>query len=121
MTKSHGNYRKEVHRPCSSCISSVGNLMGILSSFSCQLRLGVDLSRHSLRPYRNREQEKKGRSTLQNRFEVLASRVMRCGLRGEVKVRRQEVVKKVQCFRCRGTRHCKWECPNIAVEKKKRR
>ena len=44
---------------------------------------------------RNREQEEKGRSTLQNRFEVLASRVMRYGLRGEVKVRRQEVVEKV--------------------------
>ena len=70
---------------------------------------------------RNREQEEKERSTLQNRFKVLVSRVIRYSLRGEVKVRRQEVVKKVQCFRCRGTRHCKWECPNIAVEKKKRR
>ena len=50
---------------------------------------------HLVRNCRNREQEEKGRSTLQNRFEVLASRVMRCGLRGEVKVRRQEVVEKV--------------------------
>ena len=36
-------------------------------------------------------------------------------------MRRQEVVEEVQCFRCRGTEHCKWECPNIAVEKEKRR
>jgi len=56
---------------------------------------------------RNREQEKKGRSTLQNRFKVLTSRVMKCGLRGEVKVRKQEVVEKVQCFRYRGTEHRK--------------
>jgi len=70
---------------------------------------------------RNREQEEKGRSTLQNRFKVLASRVMRCGLREEVKVRRQEVVEEVQCFRCRGTGHCKWKCPNIVVEKEKKK
>ena len=70
---------------------------------------------------RNREQEEKGRSTLQNRFEVLASRVMRCGLKKEVKVRKQEVVEEVQYFRYRRTGHCKWECPNIMVEKEKRR
>ena len=70
---------------------------------------------------RNREQEEKERSTLQNRFKVLVSRVIRYSLRGEVKVRRQEVVEEVQCFRCRGTGHYKWECPNIAVEKEKRR
>ena len=52
---------------------------------------------------------------------MLASRVMRCGLRREVKVRRQEVVEEVQCFRYRGTGHCKWECLNIAVKKEKRR
>ena len=28
MTKSHGNHGKIVHRLCSSCISSIGNLMG---------------------------------------------------------------------------------------------
>ena len=51
MTKSHGNHGKKVHRPCSSCISSVGNLIGTPSSSPCQLRLEVDLSCHSLRPY----------------------------------------------------------------------
>ena len=51
MTKSHGNHGKKVHRPYSSCISSVGNLMETPLSSPCQLRLGVDLSRHSLRSY----------------------------------------------------------------------
>ena len=51
MTKSYGNHEKKVHRPCSSCISSVGNLTGTPLSSPCQLRLGVDLSHYSLRPY----------------------------------------------------------------------
>ena len=51
MTKSHGNHGKIVHRPCSSCISSIGNLMGTLSSSPCQLRLGVVLRYLSLSPY----------------------------------------------------------------------
>ena len=76
---------------------------------------------HLAHNYRNREQEKKERSTLQNRFKVLTSRVMRCGLRREVKVRKQEVVEEVQCFRYRRTGHRKWEYSNIVVEKEKRR
>ena len=51
MTKLHGNCRKIVHRPCSSCISSIGNLTGTPSSSSCQLRLGVVLRHLSLSPY----------------------------------------------------------------------
>ena len=43
-SKSHDKCGKVVYRPCSSCISSVENLMGTLSSSPCQLRLGVDLS-----------------------------------------------------------------------------
>jgi len=39
--KSHNKYRKVVHK---HCISSVENLIGTPSS-SCQLRLGVGLSR----------------------------------------------------------------------------
>jgi len=35
--KSHDRYGKVVHRPCSSCISSVENLTGTLSSSLCQL------------------------------------------------------------------------------------
>jgi len=41
---SHDDYRKVVHRPCSSCISSIQEITRTLSSFSCQLKLGVDLS-----------------------------------------------------------------------------
>ena len=40
-----------VHRPCSSCISSVQNQMGTLSSSPCQLRLGVWLSHLRLSCY----------------------------------------------------------------------
>jgi len=46
---------------------------------------------------------------------------MQCGVREEVKVRRQEMIEKVKCFRCWRVSHLKWECPNIEVEKKKRR
>ena len=41
MMESHDKYRRVVHRPCSSCISSVQNPMGTLLSSSCQLGLGV--------------------------------------------------------------------------------
>jgi len=51
MTKSHGNHGKIVYRPCSSCISSIGNLMGTLLSSPCQLRLGVVLRHLSVSPY----------------------------------------------------------------------
>jgi len=37
--RSHDECGKVVHRPCSSCISSIENLMGILLSSSCQLGL----------------------------------------------------------------------------------
>jgi len=40
VTKSHGNHGKIVHRLCSSCISSIGNLTGTPLSSSCQLGLG---------------------------------------------------------------------------------
>ena len=51
MTKSYGNHGKIVHRPYSSCISSIGNLTGTPSSSPCQLRLGVVLRHLSLSPY----------------------------------------------------------------------
>ena len=37
--KSPDECGKVVHRPCSSCISSIENLMGTLLSSPCQLRL----------------------------------------------------------------------------------
>ena len=65
--------------------------------------------------------EVKGKPVSQNRFEKIASRVIQYRVREEEKVGRQEVVEEVQCFRCRGIGHHKWECPNIVVEKEKRR
>jgi len=43
-SQSHDECGKVVHRPCSSCISSVENLIGTPSSSPYQLRLRVDLS-----------------------------------------------------------------------------
>ena len=37
----YDEYRRVVHRPYSSCISSIQNPIGTPSSSSCQLRLGV--------------------------------------------------------------------------------
>ena len=71
---------------------------------------------------RNKKEEEKGKPIPQNRFEVIASRVMQCGVGEEVKVRKQETVEEgVQCFRYWRMGHYKWECPNIKVEKKRRR
>ena len=77
--------------------------------------------RHLVYNCRNKRGETKGKPIPQNKFEIIVSRVMQCGVEGEVKVRRQEVVKEVQCFRCREIRYYKWECPNIEVEKERRR
>jgi len=42
-------------------------------------------------------------------------------MREEVKIRKQETAEEgVQCFRCQGMGHYKWECPNIK-EKKERK
>ena len=57
---------------------------------------------------------------LQNKFEIIASRMMQYGMREGVKVRRQEITEEVKCFRYWGVRHFKWECPNIEVEKRKK-
>ena len=70
---------------------------------------------------RNKRKKEKGKLISQNKFEVIASRVMRCGVIEEIKVRRQETIEEVKCFRCWGIGHYKQECPNIEVNKKKRR
>jgi len=55
---------------------------------------------------RKKQREKK---VVGNKFEVLRSRVMQCGVR---EVRRQEVVRDViKCFGYGEQRHKKWECP----------
>ena len=70
---------------------------------------------------RNKKREEKRRLVLQNKFEMIVSRAIQYGVREEVKVRRQKIMEEVKYFRCWGVSHLKWECPNIEVEKKKRR
>ena len=63
---------------------------------------------HLAQNCRNGKEQKK-RKIAENKFEVLRSQVMQCGVR---EVRRQEVVREVvKCFECRGEGHKKWECP----------
>ena len=59
MTRSHGDCGKIVHRPYSSCISSVGNLIETPLSSSCQLRPGGWLSHLGLSHYTQVEGQKK--------------------------------------------------------------
>jgi len=64
----------------------------------------------------------KRKPTSQNKFKVIASKVMQCGVRKGVSIKRQEIEKKrVQCFRYWGMEQYKWEYPNIKVKKEKRR
>ena len=52
---------------------------------------------------------------------MIASRVMQYEVRKEAKVRRQKTVEEgIQCFRCWGVGHYKWECPNIKMKKERR-
>jgi len=53
---------------------------------------------------------------VENKFEVLKSQVMQCGVR---EVRRQEIVREVvKCFGCGKERHKKWECPRKRESKR---
>lgn len=64
----------------------------------------------------------KGKLILQNKFKIIASRVMQCEVKEEVQVRRQKMAEiGVQCFRCWKMGYYKWECPNIKIKKKKKR
>ena len=77
--------------------------------------------RHLAYNCRNKKKETKGKLIPQNKFEVIASRVMQCGVKEEVKVRRQKIIEEeIQCFRCQGVEYYKQKCPNIKVEKKRR-
>ena len=75
---------------------------------------------HLVHNCRNKEGEEKGKVVPQNKFEVLASRVVQCRVRGEVKVKQQKT-EVVRCFRCWEEGHFKWECPKLKEEKQKRR
>jgi len=49
---------------------------------------------HLVCNYRNKNKEEKGKSILQNRFEVIVSRVMQCGVKEKVEIRKQETVEE---------------------------
>jgi len=55
---------------------------------------------------RNQKEERKRTLIPYSKFEVLASRVMRYGIREEVKVKRQKI-EEVQCFKYWEVRHFK--------------
>ena len=76
---------------------------------------------HLAHNYRNKNEEEKEKSIPRNKFEVLLSRMIRCGVREKVRIRRNKMVEEVKCFRCWGVGYFKWECPNIEVEKKRKR
>ena len=64
---------------------------------------------HLARNYRNRRGEEKGTVVPQNKFEILSSRVMQCGV--EEKTIRSIRTLGVKCFRCREEGHKCRECP----------
>ena len=65
---------------------------------------------------RSRKEQKKGK-VAENKFKVLRSQVMQCGVR---EVRRQEVVRDVvKCFGCGEEGHKKWEYPQKKERKRK--
>jgi len=52
---------------------------------------------------------------------MIVSRAIQCGVREEVKVKRQKIMEEVKCFRCWEIGYLKCKCSNIEVEKKKKR
>ena len=85
-------------------------------NFSCR-KFG-----HLTHNCRNSVKEEKEKLIPKNKFKVLVSQMMRCRIREEIKVQRQEKEKeKVKYFRYWRVEHYKWECPNIVVEKERRR
>ena len=58
---------------------------------------------HLVCNYRNKKEGEKGTTASQNKFEVLLSRIMQCGVSKRI-IRRQEVV-AVKCFKYREKRH----------------
>jgi len=62
--------------------------------------------RHLACNCRNKTREMKEKPIPQNKFEVIASRVMQCGVRKEVR-RQEKEEKEVQCFRYWGIGHYK--------------
>jgi len=75
---------------------------------------------HLAQNYRNKRGEKKGTVISQNKFEILKSRVMQCGV-SKKSIRRVEVV-EVECYKYGGMGHKCRECPlwKKAKEEKRR-
>jgi len=64
---------------------------------------------HLVRNCRNKRREEKGTVVPKNKFEVLSSRVMQCGV--EEKTIRSVRMLGVKCFRCGEEGHKCRECP----------
>jgi len=64
---------------------------------------------HLARNCRKRKEEEKGVAMPQNKFKILSSRVMQCGIEGRV-VRSMRMV-AVKCFKCGEEGHKCRECP----------
>ena len=60
---------------------------------------GCKRFKHLAHNYKNKKGKKKGKLISQNKFEVIASRVIQCKVREKIKIRRQEVIEEVKCFR----------------------
>ena len=72
--------------------------------------------RHLARNCRNRREKEKGAEMPQNKFEILKSRVMQCGI--EERVVRSVRMEAVRCFKCGEKGHkCRW-CPMWKKEKR---
>jgi len=75
--------------------------------------------RHLAYNCRSKKEGKKGATAPQNRFEVLRSRVMQCGVK-ERMIKRQKVT-VVECFKCGEKGHKCGECPEWRKTKEERR
>ena len=64
---------------------------------------------HLARNCRNKERKEKGTVIPQNKFQILSSRVMQCGV--EEKTIRSVRMSEVKCFRCGAEGHKCRECP----------
>ena len=109
-------------------------MSSILNQWQVLTKLRKELERREQREYfkcrkfghlvyncRNRVEGEKRKLIPKNKFEVLASQVMRYRIREEVKVQRQEKEEEeVKCFRCWRVEHYKWKCPNIVAEKERK-
>ena len=56
---------------------------------------------------RNKKEKVKEKPISQNKFEVITSRIIQYRMKEEIKVRRQEVMEEVKCFRCWGIEYYK--------------